>query len=339
MATGDSLPRAHGGAVISARFKLEPEDFEVEEIPGFEPSGNGEHAWLEVEKRGANTEWVAARLAEFAGVPPSAVGFAGLKDRQALTRQAFTVQLPGQADPDWSALAVPGVRVLSATRHARKLKRGALRGNRFRIRLREITGDRDAVPARLERIAAHGVPNYFGEQRFGRDGGNLELARALFAGRRLGRAQRGFALSAARAEIFNAAAAARVAEGSWDQPLDGEVWMLEGSHSVFGPEPWSEALAGRLASGDIHPTGPMWGRGELRSEGAARALERDVAATHADLAAGLEAAGLAQERRALRLPVGALDWAWEGDDMLLLAFELGPGSFATAVLRELCEWS
>jgi len=338
-AMGDSLARAHGGAVVSARFKLEPEDFEVEEITGFEPSGEGEHAWLQVEKRGANTEWVAARLAEFAGVPGSVVGFAGLKDRHALTRQVFTVQLPGQADPDWSALPVPGVRVLSATRHARKLKRGALRGNRFRIRLREVDGDRGAVPARLDRVATHGVPNYFGEQRFGREGGNLDLARALFAGRRLGRAQRGFALSAARAAIFNAVLDARVATGTWDQPLEGEVWMLDGSHSVFGPEPWNEALAARLAGGDIHPTGPMWGRGELRSEHQARVLERGIADTCADLAKGLEAAGLAQERRALRLPVRGLEWTWEGDDGLLLAFELDPGSFATVVLRELCEWA
>jgi tRNA pseudouridine13 synthase len=334
----EPVPYAHDGPPLRGRLRADPEDFEVEEIPGFEPSGQGEHAWVFVEKRGANTEWVAARLAKFAGVTPSVVGFAGLKDRHALARQAFTVQLPGQADPDWSALAVPGVRVLSATRHARKLKRGALRGNRFRIRLREVAGDREAVPLLLDRIAANGVPNYFGEQRFGRDGGNLELARALFAGRRLGRAQRGFALSAARAEIFNAAAAARVAEGTWDQPLDGEVWMLEGSHSVFGPEPWSETLAARLAGGDIHPTGPLWGRGELRSQGVVRALEQEVAAAHVDLAAGLERAGLAQERRPLRLPVRGLEWSWAGDATLLLAFELGPGSFATAVLRELCEW-
>ena len=339
MPMGDPLPCAHGGPVISGRMKLEPDDFVVEEIPGFEPSGSGEHAWLWVEKRGANTDWVAGQLARFAGVAPSVVGFAGLKDRHAVTRQVFTLQLPGQVDPDWNTLAVPGVRVLSATRHSRKLKRGALRGNRFRIRLREVRGDCEQVPERLDRIAASGVPNYFGEQRFGRDGGNLDLARALFNGRRLGRAQRGFALSAARAEIFNAILAARVASGTWDQALEGEVWMLDGSHSVFGPEPASDALMDRLRSGDIHSTGPMWGRGELRSADAVRALELGVAELHSDLAGGLEAAGLDYERRSLRLPVRGLEWNWEGGDFLVVSFELGAGSFATAVLRELCDWS
>ena len=208
-----------------------------------QPSGAGEHAFLLIEKSGANTEWVARRLAEKAGVAPMSVGYSGLKDRHAITRQNFSVHLPGRADPDWSALAIPGVRVLAASRHDRKLKRGVHRGNLFRIRVRDIAGVREVVEPRLALIRERGVPNYFGEQRFGRDAGNIDNARAMFAGRRMPRAQAGMALSAARSLIFNAVLAQRVEDGSWDCGLDGEVWMLAGTHSIFGPEPWTIDLA------------------------------------------------------------------------------------------------
>lgn len=334
----DTLPYAFGGPVIEGVLRARKADFRVEEILGFEPSGVGEHAFLLIEKEGANTEWVARQLAAAADVAPMVVGFAGLKDRHAITRQTFTVQLPGRTDPDWSALAIPGVRVLAATRHNRKLKRGAHRGNRFHIRVRDVRGDRDAVEVRLATLRERGVPNYFGEQRFGRDGQNVALAHALFGGRRMPRPQRSIALSAARSALFNDVLAARVAAATWDQALDGDVWMLGGSHAIFGPEPWNGDLAQRLVSLDIHPTGPMWGRGELRSTGATQALERATVELHTALARGLEQAGLEQERRALRLSVGDLTHAWEADDVLVTQFCLGSGAFATTVLRELCGW-
>ncbi|HEY6940236.1 tRNA pseudouridine(13) synthase TruD [Dokdonella sp.] len=333
-----ALPYAHGGPPATGVLRADPVDFRVDEVLGFEPSGSGEHAFLVVEKTGANTEWVARELARAAGVAPLAVGFAGLKDRHAVTRQAFTVQLAGRADPDWSAVAIEGVRVLSATRHNRKLKRGAHRGNRFRIVLRDVRGDRDAIENRIAAIAARGVPNYFGEQRFGRDGGNLALAARLFAGERMPRERRGIALSAARSELFNAVLASRVERDDWNRAVDGEVWMLDGTHAIFGPEPWSDDLARRLEAGDIHPTGPLWGRGELRSVGAVAALERAAIAPHAAIAEGLERAGLEQERRALRLRAAGLAHAWEGSDRFVVEFALGAGSFATTVLRELCDW-
>jgi len=334
----DSLPYAHGGPPLTGRLRAEPVDFEVEEILGFEPSGQGEHAFVLIEKTGANTEWVARQLADAAGVAPMAVGFAGLKDRHAVTRQVFTVQMPGRADPDWSALAIPGVSVLSATRHDRKLKRGAHRGNRFRIRLRDLQGDRAVAEQRIEAIRTRGVPNYFGEQRFGRDGQNLALAEALFAGRRMPRHQRSFALSAARSEVFNTVLAARVQRGDWNGALDGEVWMLAGSHAIFGPEAFNDELARRLAELDIHPTGPLWGAGELRSAADVRALELAAAETFTTLTSGLERAGLNQERRSLRLPIDDLAHAWSSDSVLTLDFRLAAGSFATTMLRELCDW-
>jgi tRNA pseudouridine13 synthase len=331
------LPYAHGNPPLTARLRVAPEDFQVEEILGYDADGSGEHALLWVEKRGANTDWVARELARFAGVPPLNVGYAGLKDRHAVTRQAFTVQLAGKPDPDWSAFPHAEVKVLAATRHSRKLKRGALRGNRFVLVLREAQGDHAAAERVLEQIAARGVPNYFGEQRFGREGGNVTQARAMFAGKRVDRDKRSFLLSAARSQIFNEVLAARVERGAWDTPLEGEIWSLAGSRSWFGPEPFDAALAERLARGDIHPSGPLWGQGEPPTTGEAGALERGIASQHADLADGLAAARMDQERRPLRLRPKDLRWRWLEGDALELAFELPAGAYATVVVRELAQ--
>ncbi len=237
------LPHAHGGPPLLAELRREPGDFRVEEVLGFEPDGSGEHVLVWIEKTGANTDWVARQFARKLGLPPIAIGYAGLKDRHAITRQYLSVQLGRRAEPDWQALDIEGVRVLAATRHARKLKRGAHRANRFLIRLRALRGERERAQVVLDAIAAHGVPNYFGEQRFGHEAGNVDLARRLFAGARLPREQRGIVLSAARSQLFNAVLAQRVRAANWDRALDGEVFMLAGSHSLFGPEPPDAALA------------------------------------------------------------------------------------------------
>jgi tRNA pseudouridine13 synthase len=314
-----------------------PEDFVVEEIDAFEASGSGEHLLLTVEKRGMNTAFAAATIARWAGIADIGVGYAGLKDRHAVTRQRFSVHLPGRDPPDIAALESQDLRVLRSERHNRKLPRGALAGNRFELVLREVEGDRRDIESRLAVIAQRGVPNYFGEQRFGRGGDNIVNALAMFAGRRVRREQRTMLLSAARSELFNRVLAMRVDTGCWDRGLDGEVWMLDGSRSVFGPEPLTAELEARAARFDIHPTAPLWGRGELRSEGAALDLETgaldgpDIRA----LRTGLEAAGLKQERRATRLlPVGLL-WDWGDPGLLRLRFELPPGTYATVVFSEL----
>lgn len=331
------LPWAYGAPPLQAKLRSTPEDFRVEEILGYDAEGKGEHALLWVEKRGANTDWVARELARFAGVAPVAVGYAGMKDRHAVTRQTFSVQLAGKPDPDWSAFPPAEVTVLAATRHSRKLKRGALRGNRFVLLLRDVQGDRDAAEQVLQQIAARGVPNYYGEQRFGREGGNVAQARAMFAGRRVERDKRSFLLSAARSQIFNSVLAARVERGAWDTPLDGEIWSLAGSRSWFGPEPFTDVLAERLARADIHPSGPLWGQGEPPSQGEAGALEREIGAACSDLAEGLVAARMDQERRPLRLMPRDLKWRWLDGDALELSFELPAGSYATVVVRELAQ--
>ena len=332
-----ALPRAHGALLLSARMRSTPEDFFVEELPGFDASGVGEHLLLTIEKRGMNTAFAAKRIAEWAGVAESAIGYAGLKDRHAVTRQRFSVWIPKKIAPDFAALQAGDLRLLEHAWHTRKLPRGALAGNRFVLVLRDVTGDRASLDKRLHDIAQHGVPNYFGEQRFGRGGNNVQQAVAMFAGRRVKRDERSLLLSAARSELFNRVLAARVEAGNWNAACDGEVWMLDGSRSVFGPEAMTLELQARLDAFDIHPTGPLWGEGELRSAGDVRALE--LAAMQGDTANrlrnGLEAAGMKQERRSLRLCPQALAWRWRDDGNLALDFGLPPGCYATTVLREL----
>ena len=333
------LPYAHGGPPLSAVLRATPEDFLVDEDLGITPSGEGEHVFLTVRKRGTNSDWLAERIAAFAGVPARDVSFAGMKDRHAVTTQTYSVHLPGKEAPDWAQFPEPDVEILSHTRHHRKLRRGALNGNAFRITLREITGARDQAEACLQAIACRGVPNYFGEQRFGREGQNIQRALALFAGRRIPRKQHGMLISAARSQIFNAVLACRVQAGNWDRILNGECCCLAGSRSWFVADNAEQATHDvRAAKGDIHPSGPLWGSGVLPSQAEAAALEEAVAQQNQKLAEGLARQRLDQDRRALRLVPEALQWEWTDARTLVVAFSLPAGSYATAVLREVAAW-
>ena len=335
-------PRALGIPEVSARIRACPEDFRVDEIRDDEQregevAGEGEHLLLHIRKRNRNTDEVARALARHAGVRARDVAYCGLKDRVAVTTQWFSVWLPGKADPDWSSMLNDDLQLLSQARHRRKLQRGGLRGNRFTLVLRDVQGERAALEQRLTALADHGVPNYFGEQRFGRDGGNLAVALAMFGGRRVkDRHRRGLYLSAARSFLFNEVLAARVRAANWNQGLSGEALQLAGSRSFFVADEIDEEISGRLASGDVLPSGPLWGRGTLPSQGEARMLEEDALASFEDFRTGLESAGLKQERRALRLPVPDLQWQWlDGEQSLQLRFSLPSGCYATSVLREL----
>lgn len=355
------LTLAHGGAIAHGRLRIRPEDFVVDEQLGYSPGHNdadkegpdastgaaiGEHVWLQLRKRGMNTEWLARRLAQFAGVRTGDVGFAGLKDRQAITTQWFSVHLPGREEPDWDAFLdtfEPDQLVcLARVRHSRKLRRGGLRGNRFVLRLSELQGEADAIKARLSTLRRFGVPNYFGVQRFGHEGDNLRQARAmLLDGRRVrDRHKRGLYLSAARAWLFNRVLSARVAQGNWADAVPGEVVMLAGSHSHFHCEQPDAALEARLAAHDVHSSGPLWGKGASPASAQAADIECRALAGLEDWCAALAAAGLKQERRALRLSLTDLTWEFEPgqageSDALLLRFSLPAGSYATVVVREL----
>ena len=332
-----ALAYAHGKPAATGQLRRVAEDFCVTEIPMLEPDGEGEHVWLWIRKRNENTPRVAEQLARFAAVQPRQVSYAGLKDRHAVTEQWFSVQLPGRDAPDWEALNSESLTVLRHARHSRKLRRGALQGNRFRITLRDIEADNDDLEKRLTLISAAGVPNYFGEQRFGRDAGNLQTALQLFANprRRMARNRRSLALSAARSLLFNQVLSRRVHAASWNVPIDGDAMQLSGSHSYFIVESIDAELLARVHSKDVHPTGPLHGRGETPVQGACRQLEYAVLAGHADWCTGLEAAGLKQDRRALRLMVEDLRWQRTATADLLLEFSLPPGAYATCVLREL----
>jgi tRNA pseudouridine13 synthase len=331
---------AHGGPAGRARIRVRPEDFAVVEDIGYRPSGHGEHLWLDVEKRGLNTMDVAARLAERAGITARHVGFAGLKDRNAVTRQPFTLHLPGARDPDVSAWSDGRMQVLAATRHDRKIRRGRLAGNRFELVLRDVRGDPEIIAARLARIAERGVPNAFGEQRFG--GNNVARAYALFRGelrRSPSKRKRGFYLSAARSLIFNRVLDARVREASWDRVVDGDVVMLDGSRSRFVADAADPEIARRAAALDLHPTGPLAGTGETGVSGAAARLEKSVLDAHVELVEGLQRFRLEADRRPLRMRVVDLAWRFAADDVLELSFSLGPGCYATTVLREVVEYA
>lgn len=323
-------------ALGTANYRQQLEDFQVDEVLGFEADGDGPHQLLLVEKRGANTAFVAQALARHAGVAERDVGYAGLKDRHAVTRQYFSV--PG-AGVDRSKLEANGVTVLSATPHRRKLRRGCHCGNRFRIVLREVQVEPAALQARLGEIAKLGVPNYFGVQRFGKDGANLRLAEALLAGRRLPRHKRGFAISTLRALHFNTLLGKRLSDGSWDQALSGELLQLDGRGSWFRYDPVDPAIAERLSRLEIHPTGALPGRARFELEGEVAELESALMATHPQWLSVLESLGVEADRRALRLVAHDLQAQWLDEQTVALQFELCSGGFATTVLGEMFELS
>jgi len=307
-------PKAYPASGASATLKLLNEDFIVTELPQQLPCGEGEHIWLDIEKNGANTAFVAQQLAEAAGVQERDVGYAGLKDRHAITRQWFSIHLPKGETPDLTLLQHPEFKVWGQSRHLKKLRPGDLQGNRFRIVLRDVAGDRDALLANLEAVASRGVPNYFGAQRFGHDGGNVEQGRAMLAReiRVRNPKKKGIYLSAVRSFVFNEVLASRIRQGLWGKSLPGDVMDDAGQ-----------------------ATGPLWGRGRVTTTDQAQALENGVAERHATLCDGMEHAGLDQERRALVARPVDMSWEWPQPDRLVLAFTLPAGNYATSVLDEI----
>ena len=327
---------AHGSPLATGVIRQQPEDFIVDEISSVEFTGEGEHVCLHIRKRGLNTEDVARQLSKLSGVKRRDVSFAGMKDRHAVTTQWFSIYMPGMDEPDWQSLNNEDVHVLEVIRNARKLRRGTLTGNHFQLTVREFDVDPSTLDTRMQSILEQGVPNYFGSQRFGRGGSNLNSALQMFGGRRVKREQRSHYLSAARSMLFNMVLSRRVIEGSWNQLLDGEVCMLAGSRGFFASEEIDEKLKQRLLEKDIHPSGPLWGKGELASKNQASELESASLADLSEWRDGLEKAGLKMERRSLRLSVDDLQWEYV-DKTLVLKFSLPAGCFATAVLREVVE--
>lgn len=331
------LPRAYGEPVNQGQIKDLTDDFKVVEEISFEPSNEGDHVFLRIRKRDLNTTEVARKIARIANLRLVDVGYAGKKDRHAVTDQWFSVHLPGTREVDWTELTTDRIEVLEIRRHARKLRVGAINSNTFTLVIRNFTGDLAQFAERVEQIRQEGVPNYYGEQRFGFRGGNISQALEMFSGGRAPRSRevRSIIISAARSYLFNEILAARVGNQSWNQAVEGDVLMLDGSGSFFHPERLDEEVVQRVATRQIHPTGALWGRGSLAVEAECAALEQEIIAAHPRLSSGLEKLGLNQERRALRVNVRDLQWSAQEDNTLELRFALPSGSYATVVVREL----
>ena len=337
----EALPRAHGEPLSAATIRSTPEDFVVIEDLGYAFSGEGEHVILTIEKRELNTLNVVQTLAKYANVKRMAVGFAGLKDRVAVTTQSFSVHLPGKPDLDWSVVESDSLRILSITKHNKKIRRGTLRGNAFSLVIRDIDAAKESIEQRLSRIQQYGVPNYFGAQRFGRYSSNLIKADAWFKGegRRPKQEQAKMMVSAVRSYLFNQVLAARVEQGNWNTPLVGDVALLANSRAQFYVEANDDELPSRMALDDVRLSGPMPGD-ESRAkwpEGEALVLEQNALD---DALANfwieqLRQRRIERDRRALRVMPENVSYEWFADSSLKLNFSLVSGAFATSVLREI----
>lgn len=326
----DALPRAYGHPAAGGVMRNEPRDFIVAEILPFPLSGAGEHLYLKIRKTGQNTHWVARQLAKHFGLPFRSIGFAGLKDRHAITEQWFSLHFAGKPDPDLTNTGIDGVEIVDSLRHSGKLRRGMLAGNRFRITLRNLSGDLDDLQARLANLASTAVPNYFGAQRFGKQAGNLDLLNVPGTGRAADREARSFGLSALRSALFNGYLGERVDDGTWQRSLSGEI-VYDASARVY-----RHADALMDSASRYQTTGLLWGCGENQATGAALARESEYFGRFPDVTALLAAYKLRMTRRPLSLRLLDLDWTLSGDS-LQLTFTLGRGMYATAVLREIAE--
>jgi tRNA pseudouridine13 synthase len=362
-----ALEQVYQALDLSAKLKTFAEDFIVEENISVNFSGEGEHCWLYIKKRGCNTDWVAQQLARYCGVKKMAVSYAGLKDRNAVTSQWFSVHLPGLPTPDWhdfesafNSRASAGsasqdsidenIQLIQNFRHNKKLQRGVLKSNTFTITLRELSNTSDKtfelLTKRCKEISAKGVANYFGPQRFGRNYSNLDQARKLFTNPRFrtSRHKRSLYLSTARSWLFNCILSERVKRHVWDKRLPGDVFMLDGRSACFkdaaGPgsedngESEADDLAMRLARNEIHPTSVLWGEGDAMVTADAAELESLIIDRYPVYREGLVASRLQAQRRACRVVPEQLECCRQGDDFVI-SFILPAGSYATVILAEI----
>jgi tRNA pseudouridine13 synthase len=324
-------------APVRGQLKRAPEDFEVEELPAYLPSGQGEHLYLWIEKRERTTKDAARALCDLVGAKLDDAGWAGLKDRHAITRQWISLHTP--ATPEASALEAEGVRVLEVSRHGNKLRTGHLRGNRFRLRLTNVDPADDArVQGVLDRLVAQGLPNYFGSQRFGFEGKNIPAAYAwLVAGERAPREPflRKLFASSLQAALFNAWLGTRIERGLLATALDGDVMRKEDTGGVFVSAD-ADADQARVDSWEISPTGPMFGPSMRSPERTALALEQEVSSTwQIDPSCFERARKLAEgTRRPARVRPEGVELRRDGAD-LCLAFQLPRGAYATTLVAEI----
>ncbi|WP_436874111.1 tRNA pseudouridine(13) synthase TruD [Kosakonia sacchari] len=337
----ENLTFLHGKPVASGVLKANPEDFVVVEDLGFEPDGEGEHILVRILKNGCNTRFVADALAKFLKIHAREVSFAGQKDKHAVTEQWLCARVPGNAMPDLSAFQLEGCKVLEYARHKRKLRLGALQGNAFTLVLREVSNRAD-VDARLQAITEKGVPNYFGAQRFGIGGSNLQgaLRWAQNDAPVRDRNKRSFWLSAARSALFNQIVSERLKKTDFNQVVDGDALQLAGRGSWFVATREEQAeLQTRVEAKALMITASLPGSGEWGTQRDALAFEQQAVADAPQLQALLVREKVEAARRAMLLYPQKLSWNWWDDVTVELRFWLPAGSFATSVVRELINTS
>ncbi len=337
----ENLTYLHGKPQAQGLLKASPEDFLVVEDLGFAPDGEGEHVLVRILKNGCNTRFVADALAKFLNVPAREVSFAGQKDKQAVTEQWLCARVPGKEMPDLSAFQLEGCQVLEYARHKRKLRLGALKGNDFTLILREVSR-RDEVEQRLQAIQSAGVPNYFGVQRFGIGGSNIQgaLRWAQSGGPVRDRNKRSFWLSAARSALFNQIVSARLKKPDFNQVVDGDALQLAGRGSWFVATPEEQAeLQSRVDNHELMITASLPGSGEWGTQREALAFEQATIAEETLLQQLLMREKVEASRRAMLLYPQQMNWNWWDDVTVELRFWLPAGSFATSVVRELINTS
>ncbi len=340
---------AHGPPLFTAGFKVQPADFQVDEVLPFSFTGDGEHLYLRLTKTDRNTGDVIKALKRCYQVAQKDIGVAGLKDRHAVTTQWFSVRTPQDATPLTQWLASPDAppfKLVEAHRHQKKLRTGAHSANRFVITLRDVSMlDSSAAEFenRIQTLINNGFPNYYGPQRFGRHGANLTQAyQWLCAGKKpgsLARDKRSLYLSAVRSAAFNRVVASRVECGSWNELRPGEACSLNGSNSVFTLQPADrEGAMKRLDDHDIHPTAPLIGYGEWVSVDDARAQDETVLLQdpyYPELLRSLKLLKVEASQRATRALCPDLTFDWQDNSTVKLCVTLAPGVFATTLLNEL----
>lgn len=331
----EPLNSAYTRMKASGRIKLLPEDFCVEENLGFELSGEGEHLCLLIEKKQLNTEEMAKIIAKELHLPFKAVSYAGLKDKYAITTQWFSVHLPGLSDPELAWLNTDNYRLLKAMRHHKKLKIGALKSNHFRIKIHDFEYDSSELTARIQQVKAQGVPNYFGPQRFGNHGSNLEKARTLLLENKKVKNHhlRGIYYSAARAFLFNQILSLRVQNGCWNRSIKGDLMMLSGTNSVFQVDTIDDDIVRRVSEHDIFPAAALWGEGHERLVDEALHSQTTALNPWKEWCTALEQHRLRKSYRSMILLPEQLEFKENRFE-----FTLPKGTFATTVLGELLSY-
>lgn len=323
---------------VTGIYKQENNDFIVKEDLGYELDGEGEHVFIYLRKEGCNTLFVAEQLAKFANISAKLIGYAGLKDRNAVTEQWFGLHIPGKETPDFSQFQLEGCEILSVMRHKKKLRIGGLKGNYFSLILKDID-NKDAAEDRLRLIKEGGVPNYFGEQRFGRENNNLEQALLWAKGEITvkDRKKRSFYLSAARSAIFNDLVSRRLTLDIFKTVLNGDVLQLADRGSWFvADESELEILQQRVTDKELNITAAMVGDNALGTQHEALAFENGcVEENWLAFVDFFKKERIETARRAILLTPKHFSWIWQNDTTLQVDFWLPAGSYATSVLREL----